>query len=52
MTFIFLADFYHPFAEDEIEQSTTVQILFPSEPPVSFQILVDQYSGYSTMVLP
>ncbi|XP_015074048.1 protein HEAT INTOLERANT 4-like [Solanum pennellii] len=26
--------FYQPFAEDEIEQSTTVQILFPSEPPV------------------
>ncbi|KAL3339667.1 hypothetical protein AABB24_028329, partial [Solanum stoloniferum] len=26
--------FYQPFAEDEFEQSTIVQILFPSEPPV------------------
>ncbi|MCD7462017.1 Protein HEAT INTOLERANT 4 [Datura stramonium] len=26
--------FYQPFAEDEFEQSTIVQILFPTEPPV------------------
>ncbi|XP_009787041.1 protein HEAT INTOLERANT 4 [Nicotiana tabacum] len=26
--------FYQPFAEDELEQSTIVQILFPTEPPV------------------
>ncbi|VVA96383.1 unnamed protein product [Arabis nemorensis] len=26
--------FYDPFEEDELEQSTEVQILFPSEPPV------------------
>ncbi|VVB13903.1 unnamed protein product [Arabis nemorensis] len=26
--------FYHPFREDELEQSTEVQIMFPSEPPV------------------
>ena len=28
-------DFYQPFKEDELEQSTEVQIMFPSEPPVS-----------------
>jgi hypothetical protein len=28
--------FYQPFKEDELEQSTEVQIMFPSEPPVSF----------------
>lgn len=33
--------FYQPFAEDEFEQSTIVQILFPSEPPVSFLLLVE-----------
>ncbi|KAG7550132.1 hypothetical protein ISN45_Aa06g009480 [Arabidopsis thaliana x Arabidopsis arenosa] len=26
--------FYQPFKEDELEQSTEVQIMFPSEPPV------------------
>ncbi|KFK25297.1 hypothetical protein AALP_AA8G094200 [Arabis alpina] len=26
--------FYHPFREDELEQSKEVQIMFPSEPPV------------------
>ncbi|CAH8357456.1 unnamed protein product [Eruca vesicaria subsp. sativa] len=26
--------FYQPFTEDELEQSTEVQIMFPSEPPV------------------
>lgn len=34
--FFFFADFYQPFKEDELEQSTEVQIMFPSEPPVSF----------------
>ncbi|PWA56850.1 hypothetical protein CTI12_AA414080 [Artemisia annua] len=27
-------DFYHPFREDETEQSTVVNIMFPAEPPV------------------
>ncbi|KAG2309952.1 hypothetical protein Bca52824_021509 [Brassica carinata] len=27
-------DFYQPFKEEELEQSTEVQIMFPSEPPV------------------
>jgi hypothetical protein len=32
----FLTDFYNPLQEDELEQSTEVQIIFPSEPkPVS-----------------
>ncbi|XP_013619796.1 PREDICTED: uncharacterized protein LOC106326342 [Brassica oleracea var. oleracea] len=26
--------FYQPFTEDELEQNTEVQIMFPSEPPV------------------
>jgi len=29
---IFVTDFYHPFKEDELEQSTEVQIIFPAEP--------------------
>ncbi|XP_072092668.1 protein HEAT INTOLERANT 4-like [Arachis hypogaea] len=28
--------FYHPFKEDELEQSTEVQILFPTEPKPVF----------------
>ena len=33
--FFGFVDFYQPFTEDELEQSTEVQIMFPSEPPVS-----------------
>lgn len=29
---IISADFYQPFKEDELEQSTEVQIIFPAEP--------------------
>jgi len=39
MCFIILADFYQPFKEDELEQSTEVQIIFPVEPkPVSYKM--------------
>lgn len=34
--FFCFADIYQPFKEDELEQSTEVQIMFPSDPPVSF----------------
>lgn len=41
-TFYVFADFYHPLQEDELEQSTVVQILFPIDPkPVHFFL---QYS--------
>ena len=29
---ILSVDFYQPFKEDELEQSTEVQIIFPAEP--------------------
>ena len=29
---IFVTDFYHPFKEDELEQSTEVQIIYLAEP--------------------
>lgn len=29
---IYATDFYQPFKEDELEQSTEVQIIFPAEP--------------------
>ena len=32
MTAILSADFYQPFKEDELEQSTEVQIIYPAEP--------------------
>ncbi|CAF1881957.1 BnaC02g00570D [Brassica napus] len=32
--FFGFVDFYQPFTEDELEQNTEVQIMFPSEPPV------------------
>lgn len=35
-----LPDFYHPFKEDEFEQSTVVDIMFPSEPPVRIHFLM------------
>lgn len=34
----FTPDFYHPFKEDEVEQSTVVEIMFPSEPPVRIHL--------------
>ncbi|XP_025610835.1 protein HEAT INTOLERANT 4 isoform X2 [Arachis hypogaea] len=34
--------FYHPFKEDELEQSTEVQILFPTEPKPEFTNAVIQ----------
>nr|KYP67575.1 Myosin-H heavy chain [Cajanus cajan] len=36
VTAIFSADFYQPFKEDEIEQSTEVPIIFPAEPKPVF----------------
>lgn len=39
LVFILLADFYQPFKEDELEQSTEVQIIFPSETkPVGYKM--------------
>jgi hypothetical protein len=39
LLFILLADFYQPFKEDELEQSTEVQIIFPSETkPVGYKM--------------
>jgi len=32
LTAILSADFYQPFKEDELEQSTEVQIIYPAEP--------------------
>jgi len=36
MSYILFTDFYQPFKEDELEQSTDVPIIYPVEPkPVS-----------------
>lgn len=32
-----LIDFYQPLKEDEFEQSTVVDIIYPAEPPVSLK---------------
>lgn len=32
LTGLLSADFYQPFKEDELEQSTEVPIIFPAEP--------------------
>ena len=32
MTTMCFTDFYQPFKEDELEQSTEVQIIYPAEP--------------------
>lgn len=45
-TLLFLcADFYQPFKEDELEQSTIVPIIFPAEPkPVLFLSFVKHFN--------
>lgn len=32
-----MADFENPLKEDDVEQDTVVQLMYPSEPPVSMQ---------------
>ncbi|KAJ0039616.1 hypothetical protein Pint_26798 [Pistacia integerrima] len=49
-TLIFLlTDFYQPFKEDEFEQSTEVQIMYPLEPPVvcSFDWELDELEEFT-----
>lgn len=41
----FFADFYDPFREDELENSTKAKIMFPSDPPVSFLACNDECVG-------
>lgn len=45
MTAILSTDFYQPFKEDELEQSTEVQIIFPSEqkPVIIIIIMIKRY---------
>jgi hypothetical protein len=47
LVFILLADFYQPFKEDELEQSTEVQIIFPSDTkPVGYKMRWKKNDAY------
>lgn len=42
-----LTDFYQPLKEDELEQSTEVQIIFPAEPkPVMFSYIFEKIDDH------
>lgn len=41
--FLLFADFYNPLLEDEEESNTVVQIMYPTEPPVSCLFLWENF---------